>query len=88
MVWAQVGVGIGSAIVGALTTELVEARRRQRDDARRDLAQIKADIEAARAATLVNAERFNALSRRITDVLDRLAADPPQTGDRPSARPS
>ena len=80
--------GIGSAIVGALTTELVEARRRQRDDARRDLAQIKADIEAARAATLVNAERFNALSRRITDVLDRLAADLPQTGDRPPARPS
>ena len=63
---------MGSAVIGAVVTEVVEMRRRSRDSARATLQTLQSDVAAAHEQALLASTQLMALNQRVNDVLDRL----------------
>jgi hypothetical protein len=71
-VWAEIASSLGSAVIGAVVTEVVEMRRRTRDSAKADLKRLQTDVSAAHEQALLASTQLLALNQRVNDVLDRL----------------
>ncbi len=70
--WAEIASSLGSAVIGAVVTEVVEMRRRTRDSAKADLKRLQTDVSAAHEQALLASTQLLALNQRVNDVLDRL----------------
>ena len=70
--WPTIAGSIGSAVTGAVVTEVIEMRRRRTSSARAELHQLRDDVTAAREQALLASSQLEALNQRVSDVLDRL----------------